>query len=812
MRRPVSAGRWAALSLLAALLGCGDRAFPVSARSDGSRGDAIQVPDGLGDPDFGIRRDGGGEAGTTCLTRAETCNEQDDDCDGIIDDGFELQTDPRNCGRCGVVCIFANSGPTCAAGRCRMGTCMTGFVDLDGLPQNGCECQLSADGAEVCDGKDNDCDGSIDQGFDLASDVANCGGCGQACTYANATPLCARGSCAMGACAPGFHDVDRSARNGCEYACLASNGGSEICDGLDNDCDGAVDESDARVGARCYPAETVGCDMASGACAGTCALGTYVCLPGGLTCQGARLPEADGCDALDNDCDGTADEDYDLQNDPRWCGGCGRLCRLPNAVNGCSGGVCAVRSCLGGWVDLDGAAGNGCEYACTADGPEVCDGRDNDCDGRIDVDDADLLFPPSNFCQQAGECGKGPGGSARYAQATFPVCRSGAAGLAPDWICNYPSSAELFGPNQIAGQETRCDGLDNDCDGTPDEDLRPALGAECIDPTGVGECKRRGVVRCAADPAASPVCDVAAVATPPARHELCDGKDNDCDGQIDESWDSPPGSPICDGGLCRGVRDDLAMVGLGARPFYIYRYEASRVDATPLDEGRLETRACARQSAAGPVRPWSAVGYARAQAACAAAGMRLCRTRRVADCSSSTVLEDEWGLACGAGVTCGSERQPYPYGCSYQPAVCNGADLARQPASATGGLAQCVSSADLAPATPEPDLAFDLSGNLAEWTEDCRTVLGDGTGRRAYTLRGGSFGHVAQALRCDFQATVVAEDFAFPDTGFRCCSSCAPGLADCGGTCVDQGTSAAHCGRCGAACVAGQTCRNGRCQ
>jgi hypothetical protein len=801
-----------ALPLLAALLGCSDRSFPVAASADGGKADAIQLPDGQGEPDFGIRRDGGGETASACVPRPEVCNEQDDDCDGIIDDGFELQTDNRNCGRCGVTCLFANSEPACAAGRCRMGTCGMGFVDLDGLPQNGCECQLSENGAEVCDGKDNDCDGSVDQGFDLQTDVTNCGACAQVCQYEHATPLCTRGVCGMGACAAGFHDLDRQSRNGCEYACAASNAGVEVCDGQDNDCDGDVDESDPRVGTRCFPPEVTGCDAVSGQCLGLCALGTFTCLPGGLTCQGARLPQSDTCDAMDNDCDGAVDEDYDLQNDPRWCGGCGRLCQLPNAVNGCSAGACVVRSCLAGWVDLDVAPDNGCEYACTPDGPEVCDGQDNDCDGRIDVDDTDLLFPPTNFCVQAGECGKGPGGSPRYAQPTFPVCLTSVPGQAPDWTCNYPASAELFGPNQIAGQETRCDGLDNDCDGATDEDLRPALGSTCIDPTGVGECKRRGVVRCAADPAASPVCDVTGAPAPPTQHELCDGLDNDCDGQIDESWDSPAGFPTCAGGTCRGVRDDVAQVGLGASPFYIYRYEASRVDATATEEGRVETRACSRQSAAGPLRPWSSVSYARAQAACAGAGMRLCRTRRMADCSSAGVFEDEWGVACSAGVTCGAERQPYPYGCSYEAGICNGADMGRTPAVATGSLAACLSSADLEPATPEMDRAFDLSGNLAEWTEDCRTVLGDGTGRRAYTLRGGSFSHVAPALRCDFMSTVVAEDFAFPDTGFRCCSSCPPGLADCAGGCVDQGTDPAHCGRCGAACAPGQTCSNGRCQ
>jgi hypothetical protein len=129
----------------------------------------------------------------------------------------------------------------------------------------------------------------------------------------------------------------------------------------------------------------------------------------------------------------------------------------------------------------------------------------------------------------------------------------------------------------------------------------------------------------------------------------------------------------------------------------------------------------------------------------------------------------------------------------------------------TGSLLACVSG-DLDPATVVLDRAYDLSGNLAEWTEDCRTTLADGSGRRAYTLRGGSFTHTAPALRCDFMATVVAENFAFPDTGFRCCSSCGPGLADCGGSCVDLGRDAGNCGACAHACSAGQACANGRCQ
>ncbi len=210
------------------------------------------------------------------------------------------------------------------------------------------------------------------------------------------------------------------------------------------------------------------------------------------------------------------------------------------------------------------------------------------------------------------------------------------------------------------------------------------------------------------------------------------------------------------------------------------------------------------------MRPWTNVTYAQAQAACASAGMRLCRTSRATACSSAAISADEWGLACSAGATCGADRQAYPYACTYDAATCNGQDAARGAAAPTGSLATCTTG-DLDPTTGAKEAAYDLSGNVAEWTEDCRGRLTDGSGRRAFTLRGGSFSNIPQALRCDFMALVVAEDFAFGDTGFRCCSSCGPGQADCGGACVNLGSDALNCGACGNACASGR-CDNGFCR
>lgn len=78
----------------------------------------------------------------------ETCDGRDNDGDGDADEGFDLTTDPQNCGACGVVCAVEGGTGVCDDGLCRVGDCPEGFADCDLEFDNGCETDLSA--PELC--------------------------------------------------------------------------------------------------------------------------------------------------------------------------------------------------------------------------------------------------------------------------------------------------------------------------------------------------------------------------------------------------------------------------------------------------------------------------------------------------------------------------------------------------------------------------------------------------------------------------------------------------------------------------------------
>jgi hypothetical protein len=503
---------------------------------------------------------------------------------------------------------------------------------------------------------------------------------------------------------------------------------------VDNDCDGKIDED--------FVATACGIET------GECIAGAYQCVGGTKVCQGGTGPKAELCDNKDNDCDGQDDEDFDKLSDPRYCGSSCTTCKMANAIAKCTNGSCDIAVCLNGWVDLDKLKSNGCEYKCIPTGVEICDGLDNDCNGKIDAQDPAMVTLGSSPCYAMGSCA----GATASCQGT-----SG-------WVCTYGADVELkacsapkdcltslckggFCSGEVASEETKCDAKDNDCDGLADESF-PTKGKSCTEQGKLGVCQGSGSWICDAS-GKSTICNITSPGGTPG-NELCNGKDDDCDGVIDEEANDATYKGVVDA----MVRIQRMYKGV-SYDYYIYTYEASRPDAVSGEGGSLTTRACSK----GNVQPWSDVTYAEAAAACAAAGKRLCSGA-------------EWFLACsgaandpaGCTKTIGDGCY-YPYGDTYNKTSCNGQDLAplTNAMRNTGATLSCLS----------PDKAFDLSGNLKEWTNDPQSD-GKAPDPDGYTVRGGAYDSTYFGMRCDFTFTVMPPIFSFPNLGFRCCSNTPP--------------------------------------
>ena len=103
----------------------------------------------------------------------EICDYLDNDCDGKVDEGFNLMTSADNCGKCGTSCKKPGMLTECELGKCKTKGCAPGYWDINGYDKDGCEYACNATGAEICDGKDNDCNGKIDETFNVQNDVKN---------------------------------------------------------------------------------------------------------------------------------------------------------------------------------------------------------------------------------------------------------------------------------------------------------------------------------------------------------------------------------------------------------------------------------------------------------------------------------------------------------------------------------------------------------------------------------------------------------------------------------------------------------------
>ena len=302
----------------------------------------------------------------------------------------------------------------------------------------------------------------------------------------------------------------------------------EICDTVDNDCSGAVDDgaSDAlswyvdgdgdNDGDLSSPA-LLACSQPSGYAASN-----TDCDDANAAIYGSA---AEICDGLDNDCNGVVD---DVASPPVWYG--------DGDGDGYGDSTVTVADCNqpSGYV-ADGGDCNDNDSAISPAATEMCDTIDNDCDGTVDIGAADV----TDYYLDSDSDGYGD-----------PSAGTESCSQPPGYVTDRTDCDDLDTNSYPGGAEV-CDGADNDCNGTADDGASDALTWYAdSDSDGYGNTNLSEVA-CAAPAhyvADNTDCDDAVQTINPGATEICDAANSDED--------------------CDGLADDLDAGALGQTPWY----------------------------------------------------------------------------------------------------------------------------------------------------------------------------------------------------------------------------------------------------
>lgn len=441
----------------------------------------------------------------------EACNGYDDDCDDVIDgrdapllDGTTYYADTDNDG-------FGNAASSTV-------DCSAPFRHVrDATDCDDSKSTVNPQHAEICDDQDNNCDGLVDDADSAVS--------GTATWYADGDGDGFGGSSTVTACdAPAAYVATSTDCDDAQASVYP--GATEVCDTLDNDCDGATDDADSYIPGR--PTWYLDADGDS--------FGTWLhyqieCFqPSGYVADNTDCNDASAainpggtevCNSIDDDCDAKVDD-----NDSSRSGGTVWYADADRDGYGVGSSTTTTCSVPSGYsaVDTDCDDTNITVHPGRA---EVCNGRDDDCNALVDAADSGLVG--GSYFLDSDLDG--------YGDAASPVLACAAAsGLSTNASDCDDAAAEV---NPSASE--KCNSLDDDCDGLTDDADNGVVGAPIWYADADGDTygvDSSTVNACLAPSAYAPEggdCDEGQAAVNPGAVETCNTIDDDCDGAIDDA-------------------------------------------------------------------------------------------------------------------------------------------------------------------------------------------------------------------------------------------------------------------------------------